>query len=212
MTLRILVADDHEVVRRGLREILREAFAEARVEESVDVGSTRAAVEAGEWDLVLLDLSMPGGEGLELLKEIKRRRPETRVLVLTMAAETAYAVQSIQAGAAGFVNKRDAADELVVAVRRVLEGQSYLSRGAMDRVAAGLRGDAQVRPHERLSPREFEVFRRIALGRSVKEISGELELSEKTVATYLERIREKTGLRTPVEIARYAMREGLVDA
>lgn len=209
--LRILIADDHEVVRRGLRQILADAFASVAVEESVDANTTLEAVTRDAWDLVLLDLNMPGASGLALLAEVKRRRPTTPVLVLTVASESAYAVQSVQTGAAGFVNKRDAADELVAATRKVLAGETHLSGAVMTHMVEGLRGGAAQLPHEKLSRREFEVFRHLALGLAVKEIAAQLGLSEKTIGTYLERIRDKTGLRTPVDIARYALREGLVE-
>lgn len=209
--LRILIADDHEVVRRGLRQILVDAFEGAEVTEAWDDATTVAAVTTREWDLILLDLNMPGRGGLALVSEVKRLRPASPLLVLTVASESAYAVQSIQAGAAGFVNKRDAADELVVAARKVLAGETHLSETAKNQMVAGLRGTPPQRPHEKLSRREFEVFRQLALGLAVKEIAAQLGLSEKTVGTYLERIRDKTGLRTPVEIARYALHQGLVE-
>jgi len=209
--IEILIADDHEIVRRGLREILRDDLAEARISEAHDGPSTLAAIDRQAWDLVLLDLNMPGADGLTLMAEIKRRRPQVPILVLTVASETAFAVQSIQMGASGFLNKRDAADALVDAIRKVLSGETHLTDAAVTRVAAGLRGPTHLLPHEKLSVREFEVFRQLALGKAIKEIASNLELSEKTVGTYLLRIRDKTGLRTPVEIARYALQHQLVE-
>ena len=209
--LEILIADDHEIVRRGLREILRDDFTDARISEAHDGPSTLAAIDSQSWDLVLLDLNMPGADGLTLMAEIRRRRPQVPILVLTVASETAFAVQSIQMGASGFLNKRDAADALVAAIRKVLSGETHLTDTAVSRVTAGMRGQAHRLPHERLSAREFEVFRQLALGKAIKEIAANLELSEKTVGTYLLRIRDKTGLRTPVEIARYALQHHLVE-
>lgn len=209
--LRLLIADDHEIVRRGLRQLLAEAFPSARIEETSDGTTTLDAVRRSPWNLILLDLNMPGQDGIAVLRELKRLRPATPVLILTAADEGALAVRALQAGAAGYVNKRDAADELVIAARKALDGQTHLSTTTVNRLSAGLRGESADAPHAQLSRRELEVFRLIALGRSTKEIAAQLDLSEKTVATYLERIREKTGLHTPVEIARYALQQGLVD-
>lgn len=208
---KILIADDHVVVRRGLRQILSDEFTDLMAVEASDATATLDLLTQSSWDLVLLDLNMPGKDGLELLGDIKRLRPNTPVIILTVASESIYAAKAVQQGASGFINKRDAADELVTSVRQVLAGKNHFSAETLKHVAELFVGTAQLEPHARLSPREFAVFQRIAIGRAVKEIAFDLQLSEKTVATYLDRVREKTGLRSHVEIARYALQRKLVD-
>ncbi len=208
---KILIADDHVVVRRGLRQILSDEFTDLTALEAADAASTVSQVTQGSWDLILLDLTMPGKDGLELLAEIKRLKPQIPVIILTVASEKIYAAKAVQQGASGFINKRDAADELVTTVRHVLAGRTHFSPDTLKYVAELFSGTTQLEPHARLSPREFAVFQRIAMGRAVKEIAFDMQLSEKTVATYLDRVREKTGLKSHVEIARYALQKKLVE-
>jgi DNA-binding NarL/FixJ family response regulator len=207
----ILIADDHEVVRRGLRQILSDEVEGTTVSEAMDAKSTLAQITQGTFDLILLDLNMPAMDGLELLTEIKRLKPNLPVIVLTVASETIYAVKAMQYGASGFINKRDAADELVAAVKHALAGETHFSANTLKQAANIFRGGPAVQPHDKLSRQEFAVFQRIAIGKAIKEIAFEMQLSEKTVATYLERVREKTGLKTHVEIARYALQNKLVE-
>lgn len=209
--MRILLADDHEVVRRGLKQMLAEAFPEVRFGEAGSAAETLARAREGDWDLVLLDINMPGRSGLEALAELKARRPELRVLVLSMAPEEEYALRALRKGAAGYLTKQTVASELIVAVRRVLGGSRYITPSVAEQLAAGLIRDTDGEPHEQLSDRELQVMRLIATGRSVKEIAAELALSEKTVFTYRERLRAKLGLKTDVDLARYALRHHLVD-
>jgi len=207
----MLIADDHELVRRGLKLILLEEFSGAQVGESGNARETLEQVAANEWDLVLLDINMPGRSGLDVLAEIKQRRPKTPVLILSASAESDYALRAIRAGAAGFINKQYAADELIAAIRKVMSSGTYVSAALAEQLASAVQGGAEQAAHEKLSDRELEIFRLIALGRSVKEIAGELALSEKTVGTYIGRIRDKTGLGSYVEITRYALRNKLVE-
>jgi len=207
---RVLIVDDHEIVRRGLRELLAGEL------EAVEAGEARNAAEAIQrlleqaWDLVLLDLNLPGRSGFEVLEEIRRLQAGTPVLVLTSYPEQEFAVRSFKLGAAGYITKQEAADQLVTAAKRVLAGGRYVSASLAEHLAGSL-GTGEEAPHEALSPRELQVLRLIALGRSLKEVAAELGLSEKTVATYRARLAEKTGLRTNVEITRYAMKHGLVE-
>lgn len=207
----VLIADDHAVTRRGLREIINEAFDGVEIGEAVDAPSAIAQVSARPWDLVLLDVLMPGATVLEVLAAIRGARPVTPVLALTAATEIEYVVQTLKAGANGLVHKHRAPDELLEAIRRVLAGGTYLHPDTAAEIAAGLGAAAVPEPHTRLSERELEIFRLIALGKAVKEIAVDLSISDKTVATYLARIREKTGLNSHVEIARYALRHKLVE-
>jgi two-component system, NarL family, invasion response regulator UvrY len=210
-SVRMLIADDHEVVRRGLKLILLEEFRDAQVGESGNARETLEQLAAREWDLVLLDINMPGQSGLEVLAEIKRRRPKTPVLILSASTESEYAVRTIRAGAAGFINKQHAADELITAIRKVMSSGTYVSAAVANQLAYAVKRGAAQAVHEKLSDRELEVFRLIALGKSVKVIAGELALSEKTVGTYIGRIKEKTGLSSYVAITRYALQNKLVE-
>jgi len=206
----ILIADDHAVTRRGIREILHEAFPQVVIQEAADAEGLLAVLSDRPWDLVLLDALMPGGSVLETLARIRATHPQVPVLVLTAATEIEYLVHAMRAGANGLIHKHRASDDLLEAIKTVANGGNYIHPESALDLAATLRGD-QALPHERLSGREREIFARIAQGRSVKEIAGELKLSDKTVATYLARIREKTGLNSHVEIARYALLHHVVD-
>jgi DNA-binding NarL/FixJ family response regulator len=208
--LRALIADDHELVRRGLKLVLQEGFQRPQIGEAKNARETVEQVAAQKWDLVVLDINMPGRSGLDVLAEIKRLRPKVPVLILSASPEDDYAVRSLKMGASGYINKQYASDELLEAVREILAGGTYVSGAVAKELAAGLRGNRGM-PHQRLSDREFQVFRLIALGRTVKEVAGELSLSGKTVGTYLTRIKEKTGLRSHVEITRYAFQNKLVE-
>lgn len=208
---RILIADDHQVTRRGLQEILREEFREISFGEARDADEALRLAEDSEWDLILLDIVMPGMGVIELIGAIRGECPDTPILILTAVTEQEYVVRTLQAGANGFISKQHAADELITAVRKVMGGETFLTGEGISHLAASLRGDDQELPHRKLSKREMQVFIHIAQGRTIKEIGGELNLSDKTVGTYLARIKEKTGLISYVEIARYAMRHHLVD-
>lgn len=207
----ILIADDHAVVRRGLRDILAEAFPEANIAEAGDSGQATQLLLKQAFDLVVLDINMPGRSGLEVLEEARRLRPETPVLVLSVYAEEAFAIRAFKLGAAGYLNKQSAPEELVAAVKRVLAGGKYVTAVLAERLAAMLGAEIEQAPHETLSNRELQVLRLIATGKTLKEIAAELSLSEKTVATYRVRITDKLGLSTNVELARYALQHRLVD-
>ena len=208
---RVLIADDHEIVRHGLRDILTTRLGKVALSEAKDAGETINLLIKEDWDLVLLDINMPGRDGLEVLAEAKRLRPKTPVLVLTAYPEEQFALRSFKLGASGYLTKQSATDELITAVKRVLAGGKYVTASLAERLVVSLGGSDDQAPHEALSNRELQVLRLIALGKSMKAIADELALSEKTVATYRTRISEKAGLKTNVEIARYALKQGLVD-
>ena len=208
---RILIADDHELVRRGLKQILADEFPKLQTGEAGNARDTIEAVRKQAWDMVLLDINMPGRSGLEVLEELKRLRPSMPVVMLTAFPEEDYAVRSFKLGAAGYVNKRSASDELLAAVRKALAGGRYVSASLAEKLAASVAGDAPAVPHETLSNRELQLLRFIAQGRSIKEIASELGLSEKTIGTYRTRLSQKMGLSTNVELTRYAMQQKLVD-
>ena len=165
----------------------------------------------GTWDLILVDIMMPGRSGLDLIQDIRREKPAQRILVVSSLAERDYAMRALKAGAAGYVSKQSAADILITAVQRILAGRRYVSVTLAEQFAGTQAGDSHGNSHETLSNRELQVLRLIASGKSIKEISSELALSEKTVATYRSRITEKTGLTSLVEMTRYALQHGLVE-
>ena len=208
---RILIVDDHAVLRRGLLDLLRHEYSELQVGEAMDAREAVGLLLKQEWDLVILDINMPGPSGLEVLAEVRRLSKQTPALVLSAYPEQEIALRAFQLGAAGYLNKQTAFDELLVAVRRILSGGKYVTSSLAERMAAALGGEIHAAPHEALSARELQVLRLIAMGRTLKEISTELAVSEKTVATYRARISEKMQLGTKVELTRYALKHKLVD-
>jgi DNA-binding NarL/FixJ family response regulator len=208
---RILLVDDHEIVRRGLNQLLAEAFPDARFGEAASLPQARQLLSQSGWDLVLLDINLPGGSGLELISEIQRMQSQAKVLVLSSYSEEEFAIRAFKLGAAGYLTKGSVADEMVAAVKKVIAGGKYVSHALAELLAAELGSQALAAPHESLSMRELEVLRLVALGRTIKEIAAEFSLSEKTIATYRSRLSAKLGLSTNVELARYALQHKLVD-
>jgi DNA-binding NarL/FixJ family response regulator len=208
--MKILLADDHAVVRRGLRQILAEEFERATFGEARNAQETLNLVWREPWDVVVLDMTMPGRSGLEALREIKKSRPQLPVLVLSMHPENEFAVRVLKSGAAGYLTKESAPEELVGAVRKVLAGGRYVSSSLAEKLATYVSGDLQKPAQDLLSDREFQVLRLIASGKTVSEIAQDLSLSVKTVSTYRTRILEKMGLRNNAELMRYAMHHQLV--
>jgi DNA-binding NarL/FixJ family response regulator len=209
--IRILIADDHAVVRQGLKQILLEAFEPATFGEAGHAQEVLDQVRAQEWDVVILDITMPGRSGLEVLKELKQARPKLPVLVLSMHPEDQYAVRTLKAGAAGYMTKDSAPDELVGAVKKILRGGKYVSPSLAEKLAFSLDADTQRPPHESLSDREFQVMCMIASGKTVGEIADELCLSVKTISTYRTRILEKMNLKNNAELTHYAIQNRLVE-
>jgi two-component system, NarL family, invasion response regulator UvrY len=209
--IRVLVADDHALVRRGLRELLADT---SDIEVAAEAGTAAEAldrVRQQPLDVVVLDLSLPGRGGLDLLGEIKEERADLPVLILTMHPEDQYAVRALKAGASGYLTKESAPEVLVEAVRRAAAGGRYVTPSLAEKLALHLDDKRAREPHESLSDREYQVFRRLAAGRTVGQIADELSLSVKTVSTYRTRIIEKTGLNTNAELMRYALDRKLVD-
>lgn len=208
--LRILLADDHAVVRRGVKQIIAEAFAQATFGEVQNVHELLKLIGSERWDIVVLDLNMPGGSGLEALKQIKQAHPQLPVLILTMFPEDQYAMRTIRAGAAGYLNKESAPEELVQAIRKVLRGGKYISAAVADELVLYALDEDDQPLHKHLSDREYQVLCLIASGKEVKEISSELALSAKTVSTYRARLLEKMNMKTNAELTHYAIQNGLV--
>jgi two-component system invasion response regulator UvrY len=209
--IRILVADDHAIVREGLKQILGDVSDMAVRDEAAGGQEALAKIRDGEFDVVLLDISMPGRSGLEILKEIKAERPKLPVLILSMHAEEQYAVRALRAGASGYVTKASAPDELIGAIRKVSCGRKYVSSSLAEKLALELDIDTKKPPHATLSDREYQVMLMIASGKSVKEIADELCLSVKTISTYRTRVMEKMNMKKNAELTLYAIQNHLVD-
>ena len=209
--IRVLLADDHLMVRTGLKEILMATGDMLVAGEATNGHETLQAVREGEYDIVVLDMSMPGRNGIELIKLIKAERPKLRILVLSMHSEKQYAVRAVKAGASGYLTKESAADALVTAIRRVAAGGASISPETAERLVldSGRSGDEA--PHKRLSDREFEVFRMIAAGRALTEIAGALSLSVKTISTHKTHILQKIGVSNQTGLVHYAIRHQLID-
>jgi DNA-binding NarL/FixJ family response regulator len=208
--MRILIVDDHAILRRGLRELLSNEFRGAAFGEASNARQALEKLREKEWDVALLDITLPGKNGLDLLKELRTEWPRLPVLVLSAHPEDQFAVRVLKAGAGGYMTKESAPEELAKAVRKVLAGGRYVSPELAEKLALGVKKDFMRTPHETLSDREYVVMSRIASGKTVTEIAGELSLSPKTVSTYRARVLEKLSVKNSAEIVQYAIRNGLV--
>lgn len=207
--MRVLLVDDHPVVRKGMKAVLEDQLPGIVVSEAGD-GDEALAALIEPCDVVVLDLSMPGRSGIDLLAEIKHRYPRLPALIMSLHAEEQFAVRALRAGAAGYLNKAAASEQLVAAVVKVARGGRFITEAVAERLAADVGKQAVAAPHERLSDREFEVMRRIASGKTVSEIAENMHLSVKTVSTYRARMLEKMGMASNAEVTRYAIENGLV--
>jgi two-component system, NarL family, invasion response regulator UvrY len=208
--LRILIADDHAIIRRGLKQILLEEYPSAVIEEANDAEGVIKKTASDEWDIIISDLSMPGRSGLDVVQHVKQNFPKLPVLILSIHPEEQYAIRVLKAGAAGYLSKDTATEELVKAVQRVLQGRKYISSAIAEKMADGLDLDVIKPPHEVLSDREFDVFKMIAAGKTVSEIAEQLSLSITTVSTYRARIMVKMDMKTNAELTRYGLENKLI--
>jgi DNA-binding NarL/FixJ family response regulator len=209
--IRIVVADDHTIVREGLKQLLGAVSDMEVVAEASNGHEVVERVRALEFDLLLLDMSMPGRSGIELIKQVRAEKPKLRILVLSMHEEHQYAVRAIRAGAAGYLTKESASKQLVDAIRKVASGGAFISAEVAQQLALGAMPGAQAALHEALSDREFQILRMIAEGLSVSDIAARLSLSVKTVSTHKANIQQKMNLGTTAELIRYALTHRLVD-
>jgi two-component system, NarL family, invasion response regulator UvrY len=209
--IRILIADDHSIVRRGLREILTRDLQGVICGEAKDAHQVLAQIESQVWDLVILDVTMPGRSGLDVLRDLKTLRPKLPVLVLSMHPEDQYGKRILKAGASGYMNKESAPEDLIKAIRKVLSGGRYVSPALAERLAVDLDNDAAQPAHAGLSDREFEVLRMIGSGKTVTQIAEELHLSAATISTYRSRILEKMKMTSTAELMHYALHNRIVD-
>ena len=209
--IRVLISDDHAILRSGLKEILVRELAGVVCGEAENAREVLDQVERHRWDLVILDVTMPGPSGVDVLRDLKRLHPKLPVLVLSMHPEDQYGKRMLKAGASGYMNKGVAPDELIKAIQKVLSGGRYVSQELAEKLALELGEESGRPPHETLSDREFEVLRMLASGKTVSEIAEALHLSVTTVSTYRARILEKMHLSTTAELMHYALRNRLVD-
>jgi two-component system invasion response regulator UvrY len=208
--MRILIADDHAVVRRGLKEILASEHDMEVVGEAKNGDEALELVRTVDWDVAVLDFSMPGRSGVELIKEIKRRHPGRPVLVLSMLPEEAHAAQVFKAGGSGYINKESAGEELTAAIRKVANGGKYVSANFAEKLATDLAPDAEKPLHESLSDREYRVMWLLASGKQINQIAAEMFLSPSTISTYRARILKKLKLSDNAGLVRYAVKQQLI--
>ncbi len=210
--IRVLVADDHGIVREGLKQILARSGDLTVAGEAANGNEVLKLVREKEWDVLVTDMSMPGRNGIELIKLVKETCPKLPVLVLSMYGEEQYAVRAIRAGASGYLNKESASDQLVAAIRKIAGGGIHVSAAVAEALFHNVRGGDTGAPHEQLSDREFQVLQLIAGGKSVADIAAALSLSPKTVSTHKTRILDKMHMSNQAELIRYAIEHRLVDA
>jgi DNA-binding NarL/FixJ family response regulator len=209
--IRLMILDDHAIVRRGMRQMVGEAGDIEVVGEAADFGELTALLRERDCDVLLLDIAMPGRNGIEVLKAVRDRHPKIRVLVLSMYPEDQYGLRSIKAGAAGYLTKSSAPEKLLDAIRQVAAGRRFITPQFAETLAANIAEPGDRPPHEVLSDREFQTMQLIASGRKLSEVAFELSLSPKTVSVYRARVLDKLKLRTNAELTRYAVRNGLVE-
>ena len=209
--INIVIADDHAIVREGLKRIVSAADGMQVVDEAKDGNEVMQRVRELNFDVLMLDLSMPGRNGMETIKLVRAEKPSIRILVLSMHQELQYAVRAIKSGASGYMTKESAPESLVMAIRKIASGGAYVSAEVAEQLALHAMPGSAALPHENLTEREFEVMQLLAAGGSVTQIAAKLNLSVKTVSTHKANLMQKLALDNPSELIRYAMRHGLVD-
>jgi len=209
--IKILIADDHTIFREGLKHILAEYSDLVVVDEARNGQEVLEKVWNKEYDMVLLDISMPGMTGLDVLKRLKKEKPKLAVLVLSMHPEEQYAVRVLKSGASGYLTKESATDELITAIRKISQGRKYITSSLAERLALGLEMDSEKPLHETLSDREYQVLLMIASGKSITQIAKELFLSVKTVSSHRSHIMEKMKMKTNAELTHYVIKHNLLD-
>jgi len=209
--IKVLIVDDHTIVREGLRQILEETSDIAVVGEASSAQEVINKVWNSNYDIVLLDISLPGRSGLDVLKQLKSIKPDLPILILSMHPEEQYAIRSLRAKASGYLTKESASEELINAIRKVAQGRKYITSSLAEKLAFELEDNGRCSSHEKLSDREFQVMCMIASGKRIKEIADALSLSVKTISTYRARILKKMDIRNNSQLIHYAIKSGLVD-
>ena len=208
--IKVLIADDHAIVRKGLKQLLLEEYPSAVIEEAGDAEDLINKTFSKEWDVVICDLSMPGRSGLDAIKQIKQSSPGLPVLIMSMYPAEQYAIRVLKAGAYGYLSKDSIHDELIKAVQTVLRGKKFITFSIAEKLVEVFDSDNEQPPHGLLSDREFDVFKLLASGKTVSEIADQFYLSANTVSTYRSRILEKMYMRTNAELTRYALEKKLI--
>jgi len=209
--IKVLITDDHPVVRHGIRQILESCKEISLIDEAGDGGELLKKILSTDYSVVLLDISLPGRSGLELLKDIKKIKPSLAVLMLSIHPEEQYALRALKTGASGYLTKSSAPEELITAVRKAANGGKYITQSLAESIAWDFDSEQEKPLHHKLSDRELEVMCLMAKGKSIREIADDMAVSPKTVSTYRERILSKMNLHSNSEIIRYAIKNGLVD-
>lgn len=207
--INVLITDDHPVVRRGIRQILEDDERIGKIQEASDGKELFERLNEQLFDVILLDISLPGRSGLDLIGQIKKTQPSAAILILSIHSEEMYAIKALKAGAAGYLTKTSAPEELLSAINKVSKGERYISVSLANSLAENLISDSEMPLHQLLSSRELEVLRLLAEGKKVVQIASELSLSPKTISTYRERLLEKLKLHTTADLIRYAITEGI---
>lgn len=208
--LKVLIADDHEIVRRGLKQIILEVYPAALIDEANDTNTLIDKANSGYWDIILSDLSMPGGGGLEAIHQIRQVNQVVPILILSINAEEQYAFRVIKAGASGYLNKNAATEELINAVQHLLTGKKYISNIVAEQLCSELHQFPEIAKHDLLSEREYRVFLLITAGKSISYIARELLIGTTTVSTYRSRILQKMNCKNNAELVKYALESGLI--
>ena len=208
--MKILIGDDHSVVRRGLKMIILEAYPNAMIEEATDGAEVLQLLNKANWDIIISDISMPGRSGVEIIKLVKEQAPKIPILILSVHAAEQYAVRTLKAGASGYLTKESAPEELVKAIKQIVSGRRYITPDIADLLVDQHTKNDSDEPHKQLSNREFEVMKMIASGKKISDIAEILFLSINTISTYRTRILEKMGLASNAELTRYALTNNLI--
>lgn len=208
--LNVLIADDHEIVRKGIKQIILEEFSFARIKEAMDTDSLVESAMEDTWDIIISDLAMPGGGGLEALTRIREKIPLQKILIVSIYPEEQYAIRVMRSGASGFLNKDTAPDQLIEAINTILSGRKYIQPQLAEKMATLLQSHGGLMPHELLSDREFDVLTKLAAGKSISEIAQLLSLTVNTVSTYRSRMLQKMSMKSNAELIRYAIDNKLV--
>ena len=209
--INILIADDHAIVREGLKQIVAEESGMRVQGEAGNASELFKLLEQGEWSVVILDINMPGKSGLDSLKEIRQNHPDIPVLILSMYSEEQYGLRAIKAGAAGYLKKVSAPEELVKANHKIVEGGRYISSELADKMAESIEFNHKLQPHETLSDREYQILCKIASGMTAEDIANELMISIHTFYSYRNRILEKMDMKSNVELTRYVLKNKLIE-
>ncbi len=209
--MKVLIADDHAIVREGLKQLVTSMEEISAVEESIDGIDTMAKIEKNEYDLIIMDVSMPGISGMDVLKKMKEAKNKVAVLILSVHPEEQYAIQAFKLGASGYLCKDSIYEEIVAAVRKIISGGKYISSVLAEKIIPGDLFDNLEMPHNNLSEREFQIMCLIARGKSVKKIAEQLIISDKTVSTYRSRILKKMGMNTNAELTYYAIKNNMIE-